>query len=202
MSLLGIRIVAFPLIHLLLYRRSHAREIIEKDIPRWIRFINPAFAEISSDKALVWLLSTETLKEFRNLFYYRIGRPSTPIDRMLLAIAKSSHEPRSTMSLRVPSIGYGFVIKHGYNVIIHAERIGVNCLVFQDVTIGYKTPGGGLPVLGDHVHVSVGAKILGPVMIGDYSIIGANSVVTKDLPPHSTSMGVPVRTITKAGSVV
>ncbi len=192
--------MALPLLHLFLYRRSIARESIEKDIPRWIRFINPSLSSLSSDQALVWLLNTETLKEFRNLFYYRIGQPASIIDRVLLAVAKSSREPRNTISIRVPSIGYGFVIKHGYNVIIHAERIGVNCLVFQDVTIGYKTPGGGLPVLGDHVHVSVGAKILGPVTIGDYSIIGANSVVTKDLPPHSTAMGVPVRSISKAGS--
>lgn len=189
-----------PLLHLLLYRRSPARETIANDIPRWIRFINPSFSTLSTEQALVWLLNTDALKEFRNLFYYRIGRPENIIDRVLLKAAKSSHEPRNMISLRVPSIGHGFVIKHGYNVIVHAERIGVNCLVFQDVTIGYKTPGGGLPILGNHVHVSVGAKVLGPITIGDYSIIGANSVVTKDLPPHSTAMGVPVRSISKAGS--
>lgn len=192
--------MTIPLLHLLLYRRSPAREIIEKDIPRWIRFINPSLSNISFDQALVWLLDTETLKEFRNLFYYRIGIPVNVVDRMLLSAARLTHKPRDTMSLRVPSIGGGFVIKHGYNVIVHAGRIGTNCLIFQDVTIGYKTPGGGLPVLGDHVHVSVGAKILGPVTIGDYSIIGANSVVTKDLSPHSTAIGVPVRSISKAGS--
>lgn len=190
--------MTLPLLHLLLYRRSPARETIEKDLPRWIRFINPALSSLSTTQALVWLLNTETLKEFRNLFYYRIGRPGNIIDRALLTAAKSSREPRDTISIRVPSIGYGFVIKHGVNLIIHAERIGVNCLVFQDVTIGYKTPGGGLPTLGDQVHVSVGAKVLGPITVGDDSVIGANSVVVKDLPPHSMAMGVPVRAISQA----
>jgi serine O-acetyltransferase len=148
----------------------------------------------------VWLLNTETLKEFRNLFYYRIGKPANVVDRALLAAAKVTRVPRDTISLRVPFIGHGFVIKHGYNVIVHAERIGVNCLVFQDVTIGYKTPGGGLPTLGDHVHVSVGAKVLGPITVGDHAVVGANSVVVKDLPPNSMAMGVPVRAISQAGS--
>lgn len=192
--------MTLPLFHLFLYRRSPARETIEKDLPRWIRFINPALSHLSILEALVWLLNTETLKEFRNLFYYRIGQPMNIVDRALLLAAKSTHEPRDTISLRVSSIGYGFVIKHGYNVIVHAERIGVNCLVFQDVAIGYKTPGGGLPVLGDHVHVSVGAKVLGPVTVGDNTVIGANSVVVKDLPPNSMAMGVPVRAISQAGS--
>lgn len=192
--------MTLPLLHLLLYRRSPARETIAKDLPRWIKFINPAFSGFSTIQALAWLLNTETLKEFRNLFYYRIGRPATIVDRVLLTAAKSSHEPRNTISIRVPSIGHGFVIKHGYNVIINAERIGVNCLVFQDVTIGPKMFGGGLPILGDHVHVSVGAKVLGPITIGDSSVIGANSVVTKDLPPHSMAMGVPVRAISQAGA--
>lgn len=192
--------MTLPLFHLLLFQRSPAWETIEKDIPRWIRFINPAFSTLSTTQALMWLLNTETLKEFRNLFYYRIGQPASIIDRVLLTAAKSSREPRNTISIRVPSIGHGFVIKHGYNVIIHAERIGVNCLVFQDVTIGHKLPGGGLPILGDHVHVSVGAKVLGPITIGDDSIIGANSVVVKDLPPHSMAMGVPVRAISHAGT--
>lgn len=192
--------MTLPLFHLLLVRRSPARETIEKDIPRWVRFIDPSYSSLSTVQALVWLLNTETLKEFRNLFYYRIGRPGNVIDRVLLAAAKLSREPRNMISIRAPSIGHGFVIKHGYNVIIHAERIGVNCLVFQDVTIGYKTPGGGLPVLGDHVHISVGAKVLGPITVGDYSIVGANSVVTKNLPPHSTAMGVPVRSVSQAGA--
>ncbi|MCC6300298.1 MAG: serine acetyltransferase [Anaerolineales bacterium] len=192
--------MTLPLFHLILFRRSAARETIEKDIPRWIRFINPALSSLTTAQSLVWLLNTESLKEFRNLFYYRIGRPDNIFDRILLKAAQSSREPRRTLSIRVPFIGHGFVIKHGVNTIVHAERIGVNCLVFQGVTIGYKMPGGGLPTLGDHVHVSVGAKVLGPITVGDEAIIGANSVVVNDLPPHSMAMGVPVRTISRAGT--
>lgn len=192
--------MTLPMVHLLLYRRSPARETIEKDLPRWIRFINPALSNLSTLEALVWLLNTEALKEFRNLFYFRVGRSAGVVDRMLLSLAKTTHVPRDTISIRAPFIGHGFVIKHGYNVVVHAERIGVNCLVFQDVTIGYKTPGGGLPILGDHVHISVGAKALGPITIGDHAVVGANSVVVKDLPSDSMAMGVPVRTISQSGS--
>jgi serine O-acetyltransferase len=86
-------------------------------------------------------------------------------------------------------IGGGLLIPHPNGIVIHpAAVIGVNCLIFQQVTIGSRT-GEGLPVIGGHVDIGAGAKVLGNVIIGDHAKIGANSVVTKNVPAHGTAVG-------------
>jgi len=190
-----------PIFHILLLRRSSAREVIEKDIIRWTQITDSARSEYPLLANFAWLVTDETLSEFRNLFYYRLGKPASLLDKLLLIAAKAVSKPRSALSIETPSVGPGFVIKHGFNAIIRAQSIGENCMVFQDVTIGYKNPGGGLPIIGDHVHISAGAKVLGPIKIGDYSVVAANSVITKDMPPHSTGGGVPARVIIRAGVI-
>ena len=58
------------------------------------------------------------------------------------------------------------------------------------------------PTIGNNVMISAGAKVLGPVTVGDYSKIGAGSVVLKDVPPHSTIVGVPGRVVRMYGERV
>lgn len=88
-------------------------------------------------------------------------------------------------------IGGGLLIPHPNGIVIHPDAvIGPNCLIFQQVTLGANGPGG-LPVLGGHVDIGAGAKILGPVTIGDHALIGANAVVTRDVPAHATARGIP-----------
>jgi serine O-acetyltransferase len=78
------------------------------------------------------------------------------------------------------NIGGGLLIPHPNGVVIHPEaKIGVNCLVFQQVTIGLR--GTGLPEIEGHVDIGAGAKILGPVRIGAHAKIGANVVVVSDV---------------------
>jgi len=90
-------------------------------------------------------------------------------------------------------IGGGLCIPHPNGVVIHPDaRIGPNCLLFQQVTIGMGT-GDGVPTLGGHVDVGAGAKIIGGVTIGDHAKVGANSVVLTDVPAGSTAVGVPAR---------
>ena len=69
-------------------------------------------------------------------------------------------------------------------------KIGPNCLVFQQVTIGTGSRPG-VPRLGGHVEVGPGAKILGGVSIGDHVVIGANAVVVSDVPDGTLAVGVP-----------
>ena len=89
-------------------------------------------------------------------------------------------------------IAGGFLIPHPNGIVIHPDAdIGPNCLLFQQVTIGDAR--GGVPKLGGHVDVGAGAKIIGPVTIGDHANIGANAVVTKDVPPGATAVGIPAR---------
>lgn len=81
--------------------------------------------------------------------------------------------------------------------------IGENCNLSQGVTIGKanRDQEGGFPILGDRVYVGPGAKIFGSVRIGDDAAIGANAVVTKDVPAMGVVGGVPARLISDKGSV-
>jgi serine O-acetyltransferase len=89
-------------------------------------------------------------------------------------------------------IAGGLLIPHPNGIVIHPDaEIGPNCLLFQQVTIG--TAEGGVPRLGGHVDVGAGAKLIGPITIGDHARIGANAVVTRDVPAGATAVGIPAR---------
>ncbi len=92
-------------------------------------------------------------------------------------------------------IGGGLLIPHPNGIVIHPDvEIGPNCLIFQQVTLG-QGPGGGVPRLGGHVDIGAGAKVLGPVSVGDHAVIGANAVVLCDVPPGALAVGVPARIV-------
>lgn len=81
------------------------------------------------------------------------------------------------------SIGGGLLMPHPHGIVIHQRaQIGCNCLIFQQVTIGATSKG--IPSIGGHVDIGAGAKIIGPVHVGDHARIGANAVVREDVPPH------------------
>ena len=100
------------------------------------------------------------------------------------------------------TIGKGVMIDHGHGVVIgETAEIGDNCILYQGVTLGGtgKDTGKRHPTLEDNVMVSAGAKVLGPLTIGEGSKIGAGSVVLKSVPPHSTVVGVPGRIVKQQG---
>jgi len=100
------------------------------------------------------------------------------------------------------TIGKGVFIDHGVGLVIgETTEIGDNVTLYQGVTLGGtgKDIGKRHPTLEDDVMVSAGAKVLGPVVIGKGSKIGAGSVVLKDVPPHSTVVGVPGRVVRMRG---
>jgi serine O-acetyltransferase len=102
-------------------------------------------------------------------------------------------------------IGLGFFIDHGMGVVIgETAEVGDFVTLFQGVTLGGtgKERGKRHPTIGNHVVVGAGAKILGAIRIGDNVKIGANSVVLKSVPPHSTVIGVPARIIKMEGERV
>lgn len=81
-------------------------------------------------------------------------------------------------------------------ICIHRRsRIGKNCIISHQVTLGGRSKQKGLPVLGDEVFVGVGAKILGDIRIGDNVVIGANAVVLQDVPSGCAVGGVPARVL-------
>ena len=87
----------------------------------------------------------------------------------------------------------------GMGIVIHRRVvIGKNCMIGQCVTIGGRSGHYEVPVLGDNVMVGVGAKILGPIRVGDHAKIGANAVVLQDVPPYAVGAGVPARIIKRS----
>ncbi|HTN36150.1 MAG TPA: hypothetical protein VL053_03695 [Arachidicoccus sp.] len=94
-------------------------------------------------------------------------------------------------------LGKGFKLGYGgLGVVIHFRTlIGDDVHIDQNVTIGGTSKKIEVPVLGSHIYVGAGAKILGPVKIGNNVVIGANSVVVKDVPDNSLVVGVPGRII-------
>jgi serine O-acetyltransferase len=191
------KLIAIP--HILLFRRSASRAVIEKDMLRWFQVYKPRLRKTSPVNLLVWLLNARP--EFRNLFYARIGRFSGLRGSVLLSLAKIFYPPlKVALRFAEPiNIGPGFFARAGFGTIIAAERIGENCWVNPGVAIGFKDDKGGMPSIGDNVYIGAGAKILGPVTIGDNAVIGANAVVTRDVPSNCTVAGLSARIIKRDG---
>lgn len=98
------------------------------------------------------------------------------------------------------TIGEGTLFVHyGIGVVIGGEaKIGRNVRILQNVTLGDNGSQPGMPTIEDDVYIGAGAKIIGPVTIGRGAVIGANSVVTKDIPAGSIAAGIPARIIRMA----
>jgi serine O-acetyltransferase len=95
-------------------------------------------------------------------------------------------------------IGRRFFIDHGMGVVIgETAEIGDDVLLYQGVTLGGtgKVTGKRHPTIGNGVVVGTGAKILGNIRIGDYSKVGAGSVVVRPVPDRSTVVGIPGRVV-------
>jgi serine O-acetyltransferase len=99
-------------------------------------------------------------------------------------------------------IGPGLRLIHPTNVMIGSGvKIGEDCVIFHDVTLGTgQIPG--TPRIGNNVDIYPGARVLGGVVIGDRSMIGANCVVTRDVPPESIMLAAPGRVMPRSLSPV
>jgi len=103
----------------------------------------------------------------------------------------------------VAQVGSGLYIGHFGGIHINGFAvIGNNCNIQQDVTLGKVNRGAraGAPVIGNNVFIGAGAKILGRIHVGDGAAIGANAVVTRDVPAGMAVAGVPARVISDQGS--
>ena len=97
-------------------------------------------------------------------------------------------------------IGRNFFIDHGFTVIGETAEIGDDVTIYQNVTLGGTNPTTGIggkrhPTLESRVVIGSGAQVLGPIVVGEGAKIGANSVVTRDVAPGATMVGIPARPV-------
>jgi serine O-acetyltransferase len=100
-------------------------------------------------------------------------------------------------------IGAGLYIGHFGNIIVGADAvIGEDCNLSQGVTVGVSGRGShrGTPVIGDRVYLCANAVVSGQIRVGDDVVVGANSLVVRDVPEHVTVVGVPAEIASKHGS--
>jgi serine O-acetyltransferase len=100
-------------------------------------------------------------------------------------------------------LGTGLFIDHATGVVIgETAEVGDDVTIYQGVTLGGTSsdPGKRHPTIGDRVIIGAGAKILGPIKIGDDSRIGANAVVVKEVPSSAVVVGVPGQVISRTRS--
>lgn len=163
--------------------------LVKMDIARWNRMYQ---VDGNLFVSLNWFLTE--LKEFRNLLQHRLKNPARSLKCWVhYYIARLLWKPLDSLYLNTREIDGGFFIQHGFSTIVAAKKIGKNCRVNQQVTIGYKLKDA--PVLEDNVSVTVGAIVLGNITMHRNSIAAAGAVVTSDVPENAIVGGVPAKVI-------
>ena len=171
-----------------------------EDLKRW---------KCSSFKDLFYMLFEQSLWA---TIFYRISRMlfliDVPVLKIVLRLAGFLLMKCSEYFLGVAikpeaDLGPGLFISHSGLIRVHPKTVaGKNLSITVGVILGEKGLGGkGAPIIGDNVFFGAGAKVLGTLRIGSNAKIGANAVVTRDIPEGATAVGVPARVITtKAGT--
>ncbi|WP_380876917.1 serine acetyltransferase [Sphingomonas sp. DBB INV C78] len=146
---------------------------------RWEILLYPGVWAVGFHRIAHWLFKGEL---------YFLARAVNHISRFLTAI---DIHPGA-------EIGRNFFIDHGFSVIGETAIIGDNVTMYQCVTLGGTNPANGVPgkrhpTIEDDAIIGSGAQVLGPIVVGRRSRIGANAVVTKDVPEGASMVGIPAR---------
>lgn len=121
---------------------------------------------------------------------YKAKIPILPrLFRFLIFLLYNSDIPSSVR------IGKGTLFGHsGIGVVIHQKAvIGEGCVIGQGITVGGRSKNPTVPVIGNKVYIGAGARVLGPITVGDNVIIAPNAVVIKDVPSNCIVGGIPAK---------
>ncbi len=168
------------------YIVNHCRfkEKVKEDIDAWIR---QAIDECDRNKHIRIVLFGYCLckeKAFRNVMLNRLHR--NPIKYIF---GRLLFKPLDTLYINMSpeNINGGLYFQHGFSTIIAAKEIGKNCSINQQVTVGYN--GDKNPIIGNNVKIGAGAIVIGKAILNDNVTVGANSIVTKEIPQDSIVVG-------------
>jgi serine O-acetyltransferase len=170
---------------------------------RWRRVVSEVRADVAAardrDPAAQGVSTFEILSSWAGvqaLLAHRVAHGLLEA-RVPLAPRTIAYVTRAVTGVEIhpaAEIGEEFFIDHGSGVVIgETARIGARVTLYQGVTLGGTgfQRGKRHPTLGDNVTVGSGAKLLGPIAVGDNARIGANTVVVEDVPPSATVVGNP-----------
>ena len=165
-----------------LHYRGGGKNTLNSDLQRLRHQLS---IKIPTFIALLYFLHNNSY--YRSLFYHRIG----PVKAMLIGWYRPVN--RYFTISKTTKIGKGVLIAHPYSTIINAESIGDNFSCIHLTTLGETSKG--RPVIGDNVSLGAAVTIIGNVHIGNNVIVGAGSVVVKDIPDNCVVAGNPARVI-------
>lgn len=168
-----------------IFKHNKFKDKLKMDLDAWKRRQN-----INNSNFISFCYFIMITPEFRNVVLNRLHR--NPIKYLLF---KMMFKPMESLYINVSpeKIGGGLYFQHGFATIVCCKEIGVNCSINQQVTIGFN--GNESATIKDNVTICAGAIVIGNVTLNNNCVIGAGSVVTKDVEENAVVAGVPARII-------
>jgi serine O-acetyltransferase len=161
-------------------------------------------ADLALDRPVrAWLPEVFTVRAIATILF-RLSQACGPRAPLLAYVVKQVNHIVTGADLAwQATVGPGLALHHPTGVVIGPDVVvGARCAVQQGVTLGAVRERGRIvdgrvdsPVVGDDVEIGAGARILGPISVGDGSVVGANAVVLSDVPAGHLAVGVPARVI-------
>lgn len=164
------------------------KELVDEDVRRFLKW--DSFKDKHKGRVTQINYCLLKKKEFRSVFEFRMRH-----HRFLMKLSNLFLPRYKTIEIGNGGVGGGFLISHNHCV-IYPRETGKNFRVGPGVVIGRN---GGFPTFGDNVYVAANATVIGGIHIGSNVIIGAGSVVTKDIPDDCVVVGNPARIIRRIG---
>lgn len=178
-----------------LYLKEDLKRNLKKESLTWLDIIMYTLYPTDGYMAFSYLKSLR-------LYEYSINKynKSGCLGKLIIAYRRYNNHKLSIkygICIAPNTIGYGFYIPHvvGGGIIINCKSMGCYCSANPGVIVGVNKSQDFKPVIGDYVALNIGCKVIGNINIGSNVIIGANAVVTKDVPSNSVAAGVPAKVI-------